>query len=709
MHVSIRRIAGKKITLLSAAIIALPNINSAQAQESDNAQQLPALTVTELRVNGMRPETVEAGTFRGADIMDVPSTVNVVTRETLDLQAAGGLYDALRNTAGVTRQQNGGETWDQLVIRGIAVENRTNYRINGALPYLNFSQVPMENKERVEVLKGTSALYYGFTSPAGVVNLVTKRAGKEPLTSLGLNFDSNGGTLASIDLGRRFGETNEFGLRINAAGGQIGSYMDGVDTGDRRFFSAAFDWRVNSRLKIQVDFEYDYRNLTEQAGIQLPTAVNDKISLPKSVDPSKLIGPDWATFRATTTNALLRADYAVSDRWMLTAELGHAQVERKRQLAIFRFTNAASVATGAGNIRGNSQEMTLNSDMARLELAGNIDTGSLRHEVTLGSSYTTKDQGAIYQQTYSVSSQNLYNPGDISNQVIWSATPSSPTTAAYETRDIGYYAIDRIALDEQWQLIVGVRHSRYNSNQGGISYDPSKTTPLAALIYRPRPELSLYASYSEGLEEGETAPAGTDNQGNRMAPGISKQQEIGARWLSPNGTLFSAALFDILRPGYYTNAANVYTADGQQHYAGLEMSAQGKLTRRLGWQASALWLDPEFRNIGPDYNGKLPENAARHTNSLFLNYDLPFVAGLSINAGAYHTGRRPVNDRNQAWLDAITLYGAGVRYTTHMFGKRSTWQMNVENLTDEHYWAAAGTRLAAGAPRTFKASIRIDL
>lgn len=82
-----------------------------------------------------------------------------MTREALELQAVSGLYDALRNTAGVTRQQNGGETWDQLVIRGIGVENRTNYRINGSLPYLNFSQVAMENKERVEVLKGASALY----------------------------------------------------------------------------------------------------------------------------------------------------------------------------------------------------------------------------------------------------------------------------------------------------------------------------------------------------------------------------------------------------------------------------------------------------------------------------------------------------------------------------------------------------------------------
>ncbi|WP_240794381.1 TonB-dependent siderophore receptor [Azoarcus sp. DD4] len=696
------------IALLSAAMPQAATVCAQQREDAD-ARQLQAVTITGVRADGLKPETVEAGTFRGADIMDVPSTVNVVTREALELQAVSGLYDALRNTAGVTRQQNGGETWDQLVIRGIGVENRTNYRINGSLPYLNFSQVAMENKERVEVLKGASALYYGFTSPAGVVNLVTERATAEPVTSLGLVVDSHGTVLGSADVGRRFGDEQQYGLRVNAAGGSLGSYLDGVDNGERRFFSTAFDWRVNDSLTIKADVEYDRREVTEQAGVQLPTAVNGVITLPHSVDPTELVGPDWSTFRAESTHALLRADYALSDNWALTLEAGHAEVERKRQLAIFRFTNAAAVATGAGNIRGNSQEMTLVSDMARAELFGSFDTGFLRHELTVGASYTSKDQEPIYQQNYSVASQNLYHPRDISGSVTWSAMPTSPTTAAYETRDVGYYAIDRITLSPQWQLIGGLRHARYDSNQGGVSYSPNETTPLAAVVYRPLPEVSVYASYSEGLEEGETAPTGTANVGTRMSPGVSKQKELGARWQAPFGTLVSAALFDIERPGYYTNADNIYTADGEQHYRGVEIAAQGRLTRRLGWQASALWLDPEFRDIGPAYDGKLPENAARRTGSLFLSYDVAAVPGLSVNAGAYYTGRRPVNDLNQAWLDEVTLYGAGVRYASTVFGKRTVWQLNVENLADKEYWAAGGTRLAAGAPRTVKAALKIDL
>ena len=61
------------------------------------------------------------------------------------------------------------------------VQNRTNYRLNGSMPIMNFSQVPMENKARVEVLKGASALYYGFTAPSGIVNYVTLWRGQYTL------------------------------------------------------------------------------------------------------------------------------------------------------------------------------------------------------------------------------------------------------------------------------------------------------------------------------------------------------------------------------------------------------------------------------------------------------------------------------------------------------------------------------------------------
>ena len=679
----------------------------AWAQDNDD-QVLGAVTITGAKAQGFMPTTAEAGTFRGANIMDVPSTVNVITREVLDLQAAGGLFDAVRNTAGVTRQQNGGDTWDQLVIRGITVENRTNYRLNGSMPIMNFSQVPMEDKERVEVLKGASALYYGFTSPAGVVNFVTKRAGSKPVTTVGMTVDQNGTAVATIDVARRFGQENQVGVRVNAAGGPLGSALNNVGDGNRKFASAALDWRVSHQLLLKADLEYDRRKVTEEAAVTLPTAVNGVITLPRAVDPRALVGPDITTFEARTRNAQLRADYEFNDSWALTLEASHSDMARDRRLAIFKFTNPAAVATGAGSITGNMQHHVVGSDLLRAELFGVVRTGIFKHELTLGLTRTEKTQDPIYQRNYTVAAQNLYDPVTITS-VKYGAVPTVPTTAGLDSRDVGIYALDRIELSPQWQTVLGVRREIYQSNQGADHYDVSKNTPMASLIYKLTPSLSFYGSFAQGLEEGETAPTGTVNQNVHMAPGVSKQAELGSRWRTAGNTLVSAALFQIKRPGYYTNSANVFSSAGEELYRGVELATQGQLTRQLAWQTSAQLLDPTFRNLNADYNGKLPENAAKQTASAFLSYAFDAVAGLSVNGGLYYTGRRPVNDLDQAWLGGNTLFSVGSRYLTQIAGKQTSFQVNVDNAADKQYWAGAGTRLAAGLPRIIKLTMKVDL
>ena len=682
----------------------LYGVHAAHAQQAD-APSLSTVAVTAVTADGFVPETVEAGSFRGSSIMDVPSTVNVVTRDVLDLQGADGVYDALRNTAGVTRQQNGGETWDQLVIRGVGVENRTNYRLNGSVPVLNFSQIPMENKERVEVLKGASALYYGFTTPSGVVNLVTKRAGDQPVTTVGVEVDQYGTALATLDLGRRFGDEQQYGLRINAAGGTLGSYMNGVDDGERSFVSAAFDWRVNSRLTLKMDVDYDHRKITEQVGVNLPAAVNGVITLPHAVDPRQLVGPDWSNFETDIRNVQLRADYLIDDNWVLTLEAGQSQAHRDRQLPTFTVTN---VATGSGSISGNIQSLDASSDLLRAELFGSFTVAGFQNNLTLGASRTRYNQDPVYQRNYSIASQNLYNPIPLTT-VTLAAVPTAPKTLGLATVDTGVYALDQVTLSSQWLAMAGLRHSNYTSDQGTNHYDDGKTTPMAALVYKVTPSLSAYTSFAQGLEQGDTAPANTANVGERLAPGVSRQKELGMRWRSGGGMLVSAALFDIQQPGYYTNASNVYTADGKKNYTGLELSAQGQFTKQLAWQASTQWLDAEFSDINATYNGKSPENTAKRTGSAFLSYALTSVPGLSINGGAYYTGPRPVNDLDQAYLGGVTTFSIGSRYTTRLWGHQTTWQVNMDNVADKEYWAAGGSRLAAGAPRTTKLMFKMDL
>jgi iron complex outermembrane receptor protein len=70
---------------------------------AEEAIILDEIEVSTSNRNSFNSQTVQVGTFRDMNPLDVPLTVNSVTREVLDAQATNNLFGALRNTAGVTR------------------------------------------------------------------------------------------------------------------------------------------------------------------------------------------------------------------------------------------------------------------------------------------------------------------------------------------------------------------------------------------------------------------------------------------------------------------------------------------------------------------------------------------------------------------------------------------------------------------------------
>jgi iron complex outermembrane receptor protein len=166
----------------------------------------------------------------------------------------------------------------------------------------------MENKERVEVLKGASSLYYGFVPPSGIVYLVTKRAGKDPITNVSLMANMYGGANTHIDLGRRFGSEQQFGARINLLAGREDIGIHNF-SGHRALMSGAFDWRITDKLSVKFDVEHYRKEVFEQAAIQALPAVNGVITLPPIPNARRNLAGEWQKYDAEATNLLLRADY----------------------------------------------------------------------------------------------------------------------------------------------------------------------------------------------------------------------------------------------------------------------------------------------------------------------------------------------------------------------------------------------------------------
>lgn len=683
---------------LSLAAIQLSPVHAQTAP----AELAPVDVIGE-RAGSYKSNSVQVGTFRDLAPLDVPQTSNVVTREVLDAQAASGLFDALRNTAGVTRSQLSGSTYDNIAIRGILVENRGNYRLNGSLPIINLIDVPLENKERVEVLKGASSLYYGFVPPSGIVNLVTRRAGRQDVTDFTVTANQYGGASVHADIGRRFGDAQQFGARVNLVEGREDTGIANY-SGSRQLASAALDFRASRDLQFKLDLEHYRKAVSEQAAIRIPTASNGRISLPAVPDSRQNLAAEWQRYDAEATNLLFRTDYSINDSWSLLLEAGKARTERDRHFSEFR---NYSLASGNGTLLNYfARGQTYDNENYRAEMTGRLSTGPLAHEVSLGYNLNRRGSASGTSATPIGVAQNLYDPVPIARLSPAYTVPSSSS----DIRDAGWYLSDRIQISERWQAMAGLRSSSYRSTSASSRYEADDVTPSLSLMFKPNPKTSVYASYIEGLEESGQAPLNRANAGEWLAPAVAKQKEIGVKAEVAQGVLLQAAWFDIRRPSTAVDAANRFVLNGLAEYKGVELAASGEINRDLSVIASALFLDASQLNAqNPATYGKTPENTPRRTASLFAEYRLRQVPGLALSGGLFHVGSRPVNNENQGSIGGYTTLSLGARYTTRIAGKPTTFQAVLDNATDRNYWSTAGNGyVGVGAPRTLKLLARVS-
>jgi len=691
-------------TLASGLTLAflLPQANAETPDKAEPATQLSTVNVTAGQSKSFKSNVVQVGTFRDMAPLDVPQTSNVVTREVLDAQAASTLFGALRNTAGVTRAQLNGSTYDNISIRGILVENRSNYRLNGSLPVINLIDIPLENKERVEVLKGASSLYYGFVPPSGIVNMVTKRAGKDPVTNVSVQANQYGGTNGHIDAGRRFGDRQQFGARVNLLGGREDIGIDNF-SGYRALTSGAFDWLATDKLSLKFDIEHYRKEVSEQAAIQVPAAVNGVITLPGVPDATRNLAGEWQKYDAEATNLLLRADYAINDDWALLVEAGKAETLRDRNFSQFQNYN---LATGQGTLRTFFQRgAEWNNENIRGEVFGRFPGQWITHEVSLGITGNERGQDPRSSSTFDVA-QNLYNPVDIAQR-----SPTVPFTSnPSKITDLGVYLSDRVLLGEKWQAMLGVRGSNYESVGATSRFKADTINPSLALTYKPLTNVSIYGSYIEGVEESGQAPANRANNGEILAPAVSEQKEAGVKAELGKGILLQAAYFDIKRASTTVDSANRFVLNGMAQYRGVELSASGEVTPQLSLIGSAMFMDAKQLNAANAATfGKVPDNTPERTAGLFAEYRLQSVPGLALSSGVQYVDKRPVNSENQAFVDDYAVLSLGARYATRIAGKLTTIQAVLDNATNNNYWSTAGNGLlGVGAPISLKLTAKVE-
>lgn len=668
-----------------------------------------ALLDEEIVVEGEKPgykvDVVQVGAFRNRSLLETPMTVEVINRKLLDDQGAQGLADALRNTPGITQQTTSPFNTNTFNSRGLSIDALTNYRLNGGLPIINYAPMPLEDKQRVELLQGVAALYYGFASPSGILNIVTKRAGSTPVTTIYGNVDSNGTAGGGFDVARTFGQNGEVGVRLNGYAARLDGQAKGV-TGDRKLISGAFDWKPTAALSLRADIEYYTRRGEEQGGITLPSAVNGTITLPQVPSPGNRYSPEGAEFNTSGFNAALRADLVIAPDWTVRAEGGQAEARRDRMQVRL---GSIDLATGNGTLTiTETPGQYWRNRYARLELAGKVTTGPISHELLFGVARTDQYRADQLSIRYKSLAQNLYDPVSLDAATLVAGATS--TTAGNRVHDTGVYAMDIATLTPWAQVIGGARYVDYRVTDSDGNYAVHTVTPTGALVLRPSARSSLYLSYLQGLESAGVAPDDAVNAGEVLKPARSRQWEAGGR-IEVLGATASLAWFNIDRALAYENSAGVYVVNGRARHRGVEGSIQGSLGRTIELALSSQYLDAVQARTGTAaQDGKRVVNAPRWSGSAFLQYRPAFAPAFAVNAGAYYIGARYADALNLARLPGYATLSLGGSYRWTLADRHTvTFRLNADNLADKRYWATGGTTLYPGDGRTVRASIAVEL
>jgi iron complex outermembrane receptor protein len=264
------------------------------------------------------PESASVGTLDSEPLKDTPISATVVTRDLLNDQVSRLLSDVVKNDASVDNDYVPVGYYGDYQIRGFPIDLATGLEING-MTIAGEQDVPLENKERVELLKGIAGVESGVASAGGLINYVTKR----PATvgAVDMATDHRGTAYGAVDLGRFFGSHKQVGARINLAGEKIASYMNDTN-GWRALGAGAADWKLSTNAILKGDFEYQHKVERDGSGYQLlgGTTIPDI----NKIYPSTMLGDQpWGppdTF--DTFNARTRLDYTLPRNWMVFAAAG---------------------------------------------------------------------------------------------------------------------------------------------------------------------------------------------------------------------------------------------------------------------------------------------------------------------------------------------------------------------------------------------------
>ena len=676
--------------LRAAAAAACSAVAAATAQTSTDPTTLPAVTVT-----ARGAPSVSIGGFADLPLSKAPFQASVFGAEALKDGGVHRLADLTRFDPALSDAYNAVGYTDFLAVRGFVLDQRFNYRRDG-LPINAETSIPLDNKERVEVLEGISGMQAGTSAPGGLVNYVVKRPLTDPLRSATLQWQGSGSLLGVADVSQRFGNDKAFGLRLNAAYEQLEPNVRNAD-GQRRGLALAGDWRIAPGTLLEAEFETSHQSQPSVPGFSL---LGKRVPAP--VDPRiNLNNQPWSLpvmFDADT--ASLRFTQALSRDWRWSAHLATQRLRTDDRVA-FPFGCGAEgnfdryCSDGSFDLYDfRSENERRRSDALELALHGNAQTGMLAHALSAGV-LRNRFVGRFQQQAF-----NYVGSGNIDASIV---TPADPSLTDENTnRSEGsteLFIRDAVRLSDRFGLWLGLRHTALQrasvrtDGSRATDYSQSFTSPWLAASLELGAGQMLYASLGRGSES-EVAPNRSryTNRGTALPVLQSRQFEVGIKGERENLS-WNLAAFDITRPAFADvgtcDADDTCTrqADGTARHRGLE--ASGALRSGPWWlQGGLQWLHARRQGSATaSVNGQRPPNVPALAVKLQTHYSVAAWPGLSLGADVSHESDRTVlPDDAVLRIAGYSRAGLNGQLQQRTAAGTLTWRAAIDNLFDRRAW-----------------------
>ena len=268
----------------------------------------------------------------------------------------------------------------------------------------------------------------------------------------------------------------------------------------------------------------------------------------------------------------------------------------------------------------------------------------------------------------------------------------------------GVALADRLSFEDRVQVTLSVRRQQiesrnYDQTSGArTSHDKRHVwTPMASVLVAAAGPVAVRQLHP-GPQPGR---GGADDRGQRR-PGAGTVQGRAIRdrrQYDLGGFTTTLALFEIRKPNAYTDASNVFRADGEQRNRGVELSLYGEPLDGVRVMAGATYIKPEQNKTGdPASEGKDAPGVARRQANLGVSWDTPFVDGLTLDSRWIYTGSAYVDSANALAVPHWNRVDLGAAYAFQVAGKPLV-RANLENALGD-YWTAANGYLSISSPRT---------